>query len=534
MTSAMLSYGHARTLTTQGTGCRLRALMHRLVLQMTLPATFQVNDADVPALRRAIENIAGLGYTEDGVRERLGLADLTDLRWRALPAYRAERLAGRDPLALAIDLFLLQGALPADERDRLFSAVDRDLLFGAGLLDVDQAGFTRARASLFPAGGALLFSDHAWPELPHPGLAPVPYDQVMFVGPDSRHLARCTSRRAVRSALDLCTGSGIHAVLAAAHSERVLAVDINSRAARCARFNAQALGITNLEVVVGDLFEPAGQQRFDLITANPPFVPSPVDALRFRDGGRSGEDIQKRIVAGLPDYLAPRGIAHIITELGERDREPLVGRLRQWLAGAPMDIYVLRLGNHDATTYAIGHARGENYEEFLDSVEAWTANLRSQSFARVVPVLISFAWSDPDCGPPWECVEESRPPKRAAGAEIEAAFLAEGMARRLDLESMLNCRLRLAGPVALVDSQLLGGDLPANAKATRLGQALAVEHQLHQLEREILCHSVRGIGVSALLESLNKDKVRKENVLAAAASLLRKRLICLDTPPGSG
>ena len=54
-------------------------------------------------------------------------------------------------------------------------------------------------------------------------------------------------RRRVRRTLDLCTGSGIHALLAAAHSERVLAVDINPRAAQCARCNAQVAGAKNIE-----------------------------------------------------------------------------------------------------------------------------------------------------------------------------------------------------------------------------------------------------------------------------------------------
>jgi methylase of polypeptide subunit release factors len=142
----------------------------------------------------------------------------------------------------------------------------------------------------------------------------VPYDHVMAVGVDSRHLARCTTRRPFRAALDLCTGSGVHALLASTHAEQMFAVDINPRAARCARFNARASGASNVEIMAGDLFEAVRGQPFDLITANPPFVPSPVDTLGFRDGGRSGEDIQKRIVAGLPHYLAPGGMAQLVTE----------------------------------------------------------------------------------------------------------------------------------------------------------------------------------------------------------------------------
>ena len=345
---------------------------------MTEPATFFVDHSDVPALRAAVSKLARAGYSESCVTGRLGLEDLANLQWRPVPIYRAERLAGRDPLALAIDLFLLQGALPADELGRLFVASERDVLIRAGLLAIDETGLARARASLFPVGDRLIFSDHAWPELPHPGYASVPYDQVMFVGLDSRHLARCTTRWPFRAALDLCTGSGIHALLAATHTQQVLAVDINPRAARCTRFNAQASGANNLEVVVGDLFESVRGERFDLITANPPFVPSPVDTLGFRDGGRSGEDILKRIVAGLPHHLAPGGVAQIITELGEHDDEPLVHRLREWLAGAAMDIHILRLGEHTATKYALGHAKGDDYPAFLGSVNEWASNLRAQ------------------------------------------------------------------------------------------------------------------------------------------------------------
>jgi methylase of polypeptide subunit release factors len=482
-------------------------------------ATFRVDDADAPALREAVSNIARIGYSEKGVRERLGLDDITELIWRALPAYREERLASRDPLALAIDLFLLQGSLPNDELVRLLSPSDRDVLIRAGVLTIDE-GRARARASLFPVGDRLIFSDQAWPELAYPRNTTVPHDQVMFVGLDSRHLARCTSRRGIGSALDLCTGSGIQALLASAHSQRVLAVDVNPRAADCARFNAQALGITNLEVAIGDLFAPADGQRFDLITANPPFVPSPVNALQFRDGGLTGEDIQKRIVAGLPQHLAPGGIAQIITELGEREKEPLVHRLREWLGAAPMDIHILRLREHSAIKYAIGHAKGEDYDEFLESVHAWSSNLRAQGFVRVISLLISFKWSDPACGAPWERIEQSEPPKCAAGTEIEAAFVAERLSRQPDLgENLKRNWLRLAGPIALLEARVMGSDIPANAKATRLGQALTIEYQLDAVEKEVL-RRIEGHSTGA--------DIGEQAVMEAVRSLLRKRLICLD------
>jgi Methyltransferase small domain len=493
---------------------------------LTEPASFLVNSDDASSLREVIAKMVRFGYIETKVCERLGLQDLTDLQWRAVPIYRAERLSARDPLDLAIELFLLQGILPADELGQLLTAPERGLLLRTSFLAVDKDGSGRACASLFPVGDRLIFSDHAWPELPHPGLTKVPHDHVMYVGADSRELARCTFRRPVGSALDLCTGSGIHAVLASAHAKRVLAVDINERAVLCTRFNAQLSQAANLEAAVGDLFEAARGERFDLITANPPFVPSPVNTLGFRDGGRSGEDVQKRIVAGLPKHLAPGGIAQITTELGERDGEPLTLRLREWLGGAPMDIHILRLREYSAAKYVIAHAKGDDYKTFLESVGAWAGNLRTQGYVQIVAVLITFQWSDSRYGPPWERVEEAPPPQRSAWREIEAAFNAERLARRPDLPEFLQQNwLQRTGPIALLDAQALGSTIPPNAKATLLGQALPIEYQLDALEREILRRLESRTAVAELIKTFQSFNVSEEYTLAAITSLLRRRLI---------
>ncbi len=282
---------------------------------MTERAHFLVDNSDAASLHAVIRKLVRTGYSEIFVRERLGLADLAEVQWRLVSIYRSERLSARDPLDLAIDLFFLQGALTQEEVERLLLPPERDLLIRAGLLAIDEAGLARARASLFPVGDHLIFSDHAWPELPHPGLDPVPHDQVMGIGLDSRNLARCTIRRPFLAALDICAGSGIHALLAATHTKQVTAVDLNPRAASCTQFNARVSGFGNLDVLVGDVFEGLGDRRFDLITANPPFVASPLNTLLFRDGGPSGEDIQKRIIAGLPDRLALPGLRRLLLNL---------------------------------------------------------------------------------------------------------------------------------------------------------------------------------------------------------------------------
>jgi hypothetical protein len=483
----------------------------------------------VPALRKVLSRLAHIGYDDKQIREYLGLADLADLRWQSIPIYRGDQLAIRDVLAIAIDLFLLQGGIPGAELDQLFLKSDQDVLVRAGLLQVDAAGEARARASLFPVGDRLIFADHAWPLLPHPGCTSISDNQVMSIGTDSRWLARATVRRSVGAALDLCTGSGIQALLAAYHSKRVVAVDISPRAAQCARFNSSASGASNIEVLVGDLYEPVGNQRFDLITANPPFVPSPRDSLKFREGGRSGEEVQRRIIAGLPHHLAPGGMAHIVTELGERGDESLSDRLREWLGEAPMDIYILCLRVHSAANYAVGHADGVgSAESFFNSVHHWAENLRAQGYTRMVSVLLTFQWHDATTGPPWTRSDSPQSLHSAAGTEVSAALAAEHLVRQPGFNDLLvRSRVRRAGPIALQETRVLGYDLPANDQAELLGRSLPIQHRLDSTERVVLSLIEKPMAFSELLRLTRSLDLDQAGVVTAISSLIRRGLVML-------
>lgn len=489
-------------------------------------ATFMVDNSDVPALNNIITYLSKIGYCEAIIRERLGVADLAELLWRAVPIYREENLILHDSLDIAIDFFLLQGTISQQELNQLFNSTDQEILISAGLILIANDKCF-ARASLFPVGNTLIFSDHAWPTLPHPGFVEVPAEQIMSIGSDSRWLARTTVRRQVHSSLDLCTGSGVHALLAAAHSEHVVAVDINPRAAKCTNFNAKALGITNIETAVGDLFEPVVGEAFDLITANPPFVPSPLNSLLFRDGGASGEDVLKRIVAGLPQHLAPGGIAQIVTELGERENESLTDRLRLWLNGAPMDIIVHRLNCHTATSYAIGHANGnDTYETFLTSVEDWSSNLRTQGYTHIVSVLIAFQWSDLSKGPSFSRVEEAQAPHKDASDEITEIFSAEATSRLANLEELLQQHsIHWTSPIGIMESQVLGSELHLNTQVKLLGKELATLKNINLIEREILLLLENPMTLIELQILTREINMSDEDVFGAIVSLLKNQFI---------
>ena len=496
---------------------------------MSNASAFSLNSADAPALRKSLAKIAATGYTESIIRAHLNLKDLTDFAIRAISIYRAECLSARAPLDIAIDLFLLQGSIKAEELNRLLNKDDRDAMVRCGILSMDNEGAAEALVSLYPVKDRLIFSDHAWPQLAFKRYpARVPYDQVMYIGTDSRWLARATVRRPVETALDLCTGSGIHALLASSHVRRVVACDINPRAVRCTLFNAQASGVENIEALTGDLFGPVKNEKFDLITANPPFVPSPQNRMGYRDGGPDGESVQRRIVAGLPDHLTPSGMAHLVTEIGERDGEPIVNRIRHWLQGAPMDIHVIRLRDTSASRYAIGHAEGDDPRAFLESVDIWASNLRSQGYARIISLLVTFQWSNPVYGPPWDRVDEALAPTKDAGAEIEATFAAERMSRnpRL-LERLRRGTLKRTGPVILLDGHVTGLEKYRSCKATLSVQALPVKYYLDSIERNLLVAMDNPADCLDILKLAELVNISESALYGALRSLIRKRLITI-------
>jgi release factor glutamine methyltransferase len=111
--------------------------------------------------------------------------------------------------------------------------------------------------------------------------------------------------------LDMGTGSGVGAVFAAKYARRVVAVDINPAAVRCAGINALINGVEGeIEVRHGDLFAPVQGEKFDLILFNPPFLRgTPTDD---RDRAWRSSDVAERFAGGLREHLRPSGSALVL------------------------------------------------------------------------------------------------------------------------------------------------------------------------------------------------------------------------------
>jgi release factor glutamine methyltransferase len=144
------------------------------------------------------------------------------------------------------------------------------------------------------------------------------------------------------SVLDVFTGSGVLAVSAALAGARdVTAVDVSRRAVLTVRLNA-LLNRVRVRVLRGDVFAPVAGERFDLIVANPPYVPGDSDELpahgpsRAWEAGRDGRALLDRFCPAVPDHLNPGGRVLIVQSSLSGEAETL-----EALAGAGLSAEVL-------------------------------------------------------------------------------------------------------------------------------------------------------------------------------------------------
>jgi len=304
--------------------------------------------------------LRAVGYTSEAIEELLGeegpSADLAE-------SVVLERRLPRSAIATTIRLLLLQRPVGASDAEAALGGDGVEALLTLGL--VTRAGERLVpRARLVPAEGLYLaFDGFSRGEDDPPGW-------VSSFTPTAYWLACLTPRQSVQSALDIGTGNGAHALLAAAHADRVIATDVNARALAFTRISAALNGIENVETRHGSLFEPVAGETFDLITCNAPYVISPERRWQYRDGGLPGDQLSERVVREAAKHLADGGHASVLVSwLAESEEDP-DERVHEWLDGNGCDAWVLGLSGADP----LDHAAGWN-EHFTDDPETMGAAL---------------------------------------------------------------------------------------------------------------------------------------------------------------
>lgn len=294
---------------------------------------FPLHSVPPPAFHALRKCLEAAGYTEQFLLSHFGAVSLHELlfangaRRKALDeGYRGEAA----PVFFARFFFGGQPASPVEIR-RNFSPEVHQALIDTGLLDPHS----RCPVLLHPAFGLFITSDRT------------DYAGGDFVMCGSEGLCRQFLRYVGTAPcgrfLDMGTGSGIAAMLAASYAREVWAVDIVERAVEYARFNCALNGIANVRVLQGDLFSPVEGIEFDRIASNPPFEPALTGDKTFSCGGEDGEAILARLVAATPAHLAPGGRLYCQVLGTDRKSELLDRRVLRWLGPA--------VGNHDTALF---------------------------------------------------------------------------------------------------------------------------------------------------------------------------------------
>jgi methylase of polypeptide subunit release factors len=236
--------------------------------------------------------------------------------------------------ALLARLFVYDDRLTESEACAALGSELLEALLGAGLLASASEREIAARFLVTPLEGALWLVSDAL------GASP---DSVMGPGGGTQYLARLLCARPRDSVLDVGTGAGTLALVAArAGARRAVGVDLNPRAIALARFNARLNGL-RAEFHVGDAVEPVASESFQLVVSQPPYVVRPPEQgpQTFLFGGATGDELPLHFLRGISGLLCPGGRAYVLLQSATREGQPLAPRLREAIGDRNVDLLCL-------------------------------------------------------------------------------------------------------------------------------------------------------------------------------------------------
>jgi methylase of polypeptide subunit release factors len=276
-----------------------------------------------------------------------------------------------------VRLLFLQLPVSLEDAESALGRESVEALDVTGLAEVGDRVVPRAR--ILPIGKTLLASDGFSRDGDDPA------DYVATYTPTARVLDSLTPRPRVDRALDVGTGSGIHALLAAQHARHVIATDVNPRAIAYTELNAALNGLRNVECRQGSLFEPVEGETFDLITCNAPYVVSPERRWVYRDSEFSEDEVSERVILAAAEHLTEGGYAAMLVSWLAFDEGNPDERVLAWSEASGCDSWILSTMSSDPLTHAaewnshlVGTSLGEALDEWSQYFDALGVELISE------------------------------------------------------------------------------------------------------------------------------------------------------------
>jgi hypothetical protein len=377
-------------------------------------------------------------------------------------------------LARLVKLFWEGDTVTRAEAEQAVDPLVLPELIDARVLEADAAG-VRSRVDLTSFGDLIVAGDREWGEP----------NCVSGVSQAGRHVAHTTIRRDIRAALDVGTGSGMQALLAAQHSDRVVGTDINGHALSLASLNQHLNAVSNATWVEGNWFEPAGGERFDLVVANPPVVISPDNEVVARDSAIGGAAVSRQVVIQAADHLVDGGFATVLCNWSH-DEDRWDDAPREWVAGLDCDAVLISFGSHDPVFYAMSHLLDRPHlgpELAAETIKRWVDHYRRTGVERIaVGVIVLRRRAAGRC---WtRALQADGSPNGPGGDQLERIFAAGDF-----MESR-------SGPRGLRDLLSTAWRL---VEGHRLEQALVHEDGAYSTGPAVLRHEP-GLRVSALVD----------------------------------
>lgn len=448
---------------------------------------------DRPAAEVLGAALRDLGYEGDAISDLVG--DEVEEREEVVVA---ERRLSESPLETAIRLLYLELAVPESKAVAAFGSRAVDALLATSL--VGRRGDELVpHARILPVDDTLLASDGFTRD------ADDPPDYVATYTPTARTCDLLTPRPRVRRALDVGTGSGIHALLAAQHADHVVAIDVNDRALAYTELNAALNGLDNVECRNGSFFAPVEGETFGLIVCNAPFVVSPEQRWAYRDSGFRGDDVTAHVVSEAASHLTPGGYATLLGSWLIVDEDRPEERPRAWVKKTGCDAWILTSIESDP----LEHAASWNGSFFADAstyaeaLERWTSYISELGARGVGEGAILLHRKKGRTSVRIDEIDEDS--LEEADKQIRRAFAN----RRQSSDGLLDVRLARAMPLRLerelgrksAEIVLAEGTcsiLPATPAAVELVERLDGKKTLRRLGADKtavkLCHELLGLG----------------------------------------
>ncbi|NLG45418.1 methyltransferase [Gordonia sp. (in: high G+C Gram-positive bacteria)] len=309
---------------------------------------------DAPEIVDALgEGLRSAGYSSEGIDGLLGeetsQALVGGVWW---PALRKTRRAPAEQASLAtlIRLFLLGSTEPDDAVAAALPGIGVDALLDQQVIEKADGG-VRAILDIRPHGSDaadyLVVADQDASMRP----GAVRHDHVLGIGGASMSLAQAVIRTPFGRALDVGTGCGVQALHMSSHCDEIVATDTNGRALALAAATARLNGL-DWDLREGSLFEPVGEETFDLIVSNPPFVVGTgAQDYIYRDSGMVGDGISRALIEQIGDHLNPGGVAQILANWVVRDVDAWDQRVREWVESTGLDAWVVQRELADPISY---------------------------------------------------------------------------------------------------------------------------------------------------------------------------------------